>query len=178
MALPALPEDNTKRYFLDYSHAGVNHTLVVRTNNSVSDAAVISQIDAFLTDMAPMLQTIDVVGLRVAVQGSNVTNPISWTGSPTFGAAAALAVSRPNFLSFTGRGTDGRKVRITVFGRNQSPTDNYRVTNAENAAVGDALAQLAFVTGIFTTISGSQPVWNQYANAGSNAYWQREVRTL
>lgn len=178
MPLVPLAPDNTKRYYLDYTHAGVEHTMVVRTNQSVTDSAVVSQIDAFLTDISTLIQTIEITGFRKSEILSNVTNPVTWTGAASYSVIAAQAVSRPNFLSWTGRSPAGYRARITVFGRNTSPTDNYRITTSESAPVANAIDQLELVPGIFLAIDGDEPVWNPYANAGSNSYWQRKVRTL
>jgi hypothetical protein len=171
-----LPPTTTKRWFLDYSVGGVDHTLMMRSSANVTAAEAVTAISGFLAQLAPVLYEITVTGFRVAELNSNVTNPVVWTGNATYGSGAAPENSIPNFISFIGRSAGGRRARVFVFGFKLNYPSNYRFEAGENADVDDARAQLDAYANRWLTIDTLDAVWNAYANTGVNAYWQRQIR--
>jgi hypothetical protein len=82
-----------------------------------------------------------------------------------------------NYIDFVGRDTDGVRVRVAVFGANFTTLgDDYRASASESAFVGDAIAQLTSDAQMFWTVAGNVPVWNNYADIGTNAYWRNKIR--
>lgn len=175
--MPALPPNNTARWFLDYNNGLNDHTMVIRSDGSAGQDEVAEAVGDFFTALDTLIAEITIVGLRVAAEGSNVTIPALWTGDPTYGAGALGEIERPQFLSFVGRDIDGRRTRVYVYALAALTENDYRIQAGDSAAVTNALTVLRRGgDGLFLTISGLQPFWNDYANVGLNAYWQRQAR--
>jgi len=169
--------DNTKRYFLDYSTCGFDHTLLCRTESTVTASDAGGTIAAFLDAIDSVFRLITVVGFRVAVVGSNITTSVTWPGAGTYGSGAGSAYESAQYLDFVGRGGTGHRARVAVFGCIFSEVgNNYRLESAENALVAAAIAELTSDTSIFNDIDGQIPVWHTYANTGVNAYWRNKIR--
>lgn len=174
---PTLPTNNTRRYFLDYTVGNVQHTLCVRTSNNTTAAEASTDIGGFLTALAPVLRQITITGLRLADAGSNVTNPVTWSGAATYGSGNQPLEDVPKYISFIGRDVVGDRVRVFVFGVNLGPDANWRITTTENTAIANAINHLKTRTTTFLSIRYAAPIWKPYANFGFHAYWQRQRRT-
>lgn len=176
MALTALPEDNTARYFLRYTVAGFEHVMTQRVSAGITDSDAIAAYEDFLATLEDLVYLATIVGLEKSASGSNVRNPVTWTGAPQFGADAAPDGSQASSVSFVGRSFDGRKVRLFAYAfKGSFPTD-FRLTNGENASVASAVAVLNGMSGTFLTISGQHPVWRPYMNVGVNDHFVKESR--
>lgn len=171
------PPNNTRRYFLDYIVANVQHTMCVRTTGGVTPAEASTEIGGFLTQLAPVLNVITIAGLRIAEAGSNVTNAALWSGAATYGTGNQSPQDVPKFLSFIGRDVGGTRTRIFVFGTSLSADANWRVSTTENTAIANAITYLRNRTTTFLSIILAPPVWKPYANFGYHSYWQRQRRT-
>jgi hypothetical protein len=80
-------------------------------------------------------------------------------------------------MDFVGRGATGHRVRVAVFGCIIADYGgDYRLTGAESALVGNAIAELTSDVDIFNDIDYENPVWHNYANLGVNAYWRNKIR--
>lgn len=173
-----LPESSTDRYFLDYSVNTVGHTMLCRTDPSVTDEDVISAFDAILTAAAAHSTTISVDGLRFALEGSNVTNPVAWTGDAEYGSGSPNRDLAPYFASFTGRATTGRRARLDIFGWVQTPGPDWRIQSADDSSVTTIVDLLNNSTdGLFLAIDGGAPAWHEYANMSVSDYWVRQLRS-
>ena len=172
-----LPPSNTIRYFLDYTVNGLEHTIQMRVGPGATDGGASGSFSAFLAALSPNLYALSVVGMRKANLGTDVTNPVTYTGTTSFGSGTAVDnLARAAFLSFIGRSTDGRRVRVFVYGTKITSEGDYRVDTGEAAEVADAIDVLNGASGVFLSISGLQAIWKAYANEGVNAYWQRRAR--
>lgn len=173
-----LPESNTDRYFLDYSVNTIQHTMVSRTDPSVTDAEMIAAFAAILTAASAHSTVITVDGLRFALEGSNVSNPVPWTEDTEYGSVTPNRDLAPYFASFTGRSTDGRRSRLDIYGWVQSPGPDWRIQSADDTSVTDILAILNDDTdGMFLSISGGAPTWHEYANMSVSDYWVQQLRS-
>jgi len=173
-----LPESNTARWFLDYTD-GVNaHSMMFRTVSPASMATLKSQVDNFLTELDTVLYLITIIGMRVALVGSNVTNATPWTGAATYGTGAMPVANAPRELRFIGRSADGRRNSISVYGFDGATPDTYQITSASNPVIEAAILTLsnAAALGIGATISGQAPIWKAYASFNFNSYWEAEAR--
>lgn len=176
--MAALPPQSTARAWLDYSDGVNEHSLMVRITNSVTLVTIKSQLDNFLTQLDTVLYLITILGMRVAVDGSNVTNPTPWTGAATYGTGAMPVSNAPRELRFIGRSVDGRRTSVSVYGFDGATPDTYRITSASNPVIEAAILALsnASALGVGITISEGVPVWKAYASFNFNSYWEKEAR--
>lgn len=171
-----LPQSNTPRYRIVYNTGENEHTLQIRHAATVSTTLAGQQIADFLTQIEPLLGEITIVRAEAAAAGSNVFVPAFWPGDPTYGSGDPGAINEPAFISFVGRSTGGRRIRVFVFGISAVTQADYRLSEGESAVVAAALGSLESGPDFWQAIDGLQPVWNRYANMGFNAHYQRKAR--
>lgn len=172
-----LPIDNTRRWWLDYSVCTKEHSLLMRSIDTVDAVQASDAIDAFLTALNSQLRLVTVLGLRMAPKSSSISAPAVWSGAATYGSGAGSPFESANFIDFLGRTSGGRRARAGMFGAiNAQVGGDYRVTNAESTFVGDALTALAADPDCFQAIDDFAPTWYQYANIGASAYWRNKIR--
>lgn len=176
MALPPLPASNTERYWMVYDVDGNQHKMQMRVPNGHPSASVESAYTQLLNALAPSLWQIDVIRLERAVQGSDVRNPVAWTGATSFGLGAPADITQAATYSFVGRSNDGRKNRVFVFGAKNVGQDDYRYLTAESADVAAALVVLNGLPNAFLSISGLKPLYSGYANVNINQHWVKALR--
>lgn len=173
----ALPASNTRRYFLDYTINGVLHHLMMRTGDTKSESQASDVLDGLLTILASDLNEFEVQSLRRAENGSDVTNPVTWSGASSYGSGNANDnIGRVLSASFTGKDVTGHKIKFFIFGTKNLSTGDYRVQRSESSVIADALDYLATLNGFFITIAGEPPVWNQYVNQDVNDHWEKKLR--
>jgi len=172
-----LPTNNTGVLFIDYTSGGQQHTAEVRlpAGSGLTEAA--TAYAAMRDVMKAVLYPDDLIqGGRWRAAGGTVTLPVTGASAAGTGSGTPDNDRKPNFLSFTGRSSDGRRVRFTVFTRAVAPeADGWRdlTPNTSFQAILTAL-QSADVSA--RTISGNSPIWHSYVNTGSNSYFQRKER--
>lgn len=174
MSLPPLPPSNTERYKVFYTNNGQQHVSIIRTH-IVSPATLGAYVDVLLTALNPIFNLTTLDKFEFAPIGSDIFNPVvtGYEGN-TYGSGSAL-VATPVFISFIGRSAGGRKARSFWFGLNAVTTD-YRYQPGESAAVDGAVLAVQSASNTWLAIDGTKPTWYNYANAGYNSYWQRQVR--
>lgn len=172
-----LPANSTPRAFIEYTVGGQEHVLEIRLAPGSVSGDASSAFGLLAPEMANFLHTSDAVtGVRFSQAGSNLSFPVAVTAVPGIQAVAPDPDHKPNFVSFTGRSSDGRRVRATMF---TQYIDLSTVGYRDNTPSGDTLALMNAITGnelSARTISGLVPVWNTYVNYGANAYYQRKAR--
>lgn len=173
-----LPPESTARFYLDYSDGTNNHTLVNRVGAGVNASDVAGTLNEILLALSPSLYLLTVLGLRVSSDGSNITNPVSWGGSATFGSGEMPVANAPRELRFQGRSPDGRKVSVSIYGYKGTTPDTYRILSGDNDDVDATVLEFqeASAGSQFLTISTQVPVWKTYASFNFNSYWEREAR--
>jgi hypothetical protein len=175
---PGVPSA-TARWWLLYSNNSMNHKLQMRTSNAATNIQVSTFFQQLFTAVAGTLNATTVTGLEHAIQGSNVRNPASYTGTTSFGLGTeAGSDGRVRTWSFTGRASDGRKNKIFIFGVKSASEGDLRIDTTESADVAAAVTFLNNTVGAFLTISGTQPLWHLYANIGYNDHWIRQLRKI
>jgi hypothetical protein len=169
--------DNTQRFFVDYTVAGYQHTLLCRANSTVTAADAGATIAAFLAAIESSFYEITIDGFRSAASGTNITVPEVWPGAATYGSGAGDPKDTAHYMDFVGRGPTGHRVRVAVFGAIISDFGgDYRLSGSESALVGNAIAELTSDVDIFNDVDYGVPVWKNYANLGVNAYWRNKIR--
>lgn len=176
--MPAEPT-NTARAFFDYTVGGEPHSLMVRFVNDAAAVAGVGSFHAVLAaNVAAFGDNVLWTGARIANQGTNVTNPVSWDlieGTDT----PIDAWDFPLFVSFYGRSADGTKARWYFYGvRMANPPGDYRIDGESFPDVTALLTDFqdwADEANV-VTIGATPPVIANYANVGYNAYHQRKAR--
>jgi hypothetical protein len=172
----ALNPNNTRRYFLNYSTSAAAHTMMLRTTTAVNAFSASFIFNDIFTAWASDLSLVTVNSMEMAEKGTNVRNPVLYSGAATFGAAAEVGNLAPRQICFLGRSTDGRRARLFLFGyKGATPTD-WRFTVADHAAVGTVYNLLNSNPGVFLSISELATVKYNYADVNFNSYWERELR--
>lgn len=179
MAVTPLNPNNTERWFLDYAVLGAQHSLMMRSADHLEAIDAADAFSSFLTSIEGNLIEITIVGLRVALAGSDITNAQSTTGlSATYGTGAGSAINLPLQVTFTGRSDDGHKARVGMFGWSAQTDSSWRITTVEDGDVATGVGTLTSLgaSGLFVSISGRKPVWHSYANIGYNDHWVKRAR--
>lgn len=173
-----LPPESTARAWLDYSDGINEHSIVMRLGPTATLVNINASFDALFTALATILYTVTIIGLRVASDNSNVTNPATWTGDATYGTGTLEAANAPRELRFLGRSADGRQGSASVYGYSGTTPGIYRLNAAAVAPVEDAIAVLdaGYAQDLWLSISTQRLIWKQYASFNFNSYWEREAR--
>jgi len=173
-AMAPLPPNSTPRFKCFYTNVSTQHTIQVRSHDS--PLAVGLNIDDLFNALSPLLFSTVIDEVQFAAAGSNVFNAVT-TGieGTTYGSGGGIITNVPVYIDFVGRSTDGRRVREAVFGIKDIGVD-YRYVAGENSAVDAAIAALNAPANHWVSIGDLPVIWKSYANAGYNAYWQRNSR--
>lgn len=172
-----LPASNTKRYFLDYSVAGEEHTLVMRVGDATTDSLAAAAYEAFLNAFGTSILTLTVSGMRVAANGSNITLPAVYGETTTFGTGTGTTADTANYYGFVGRSTAGRRARISLFGAAINRLNgDYRAEAGASTNLDAVVDWLQSNPSYFRAIDGLGVNWKDYTNLGINAYWRNEIR--
>lgn len=167
---------NTDRLFVDYVFDSTRHTVIFRKQTADTLAGLVAWANDFLEDNKALFQSsVSFDGARVALQNSNVTNPVDWTTVNGTGGGGTVD-KKPRFGSFVGRDAQGHRTKLTFFGVIYADDPDYRVYASTEALIAAAVGQLNSLTAAPGSIVGSKPVWKAYMNLGYNAYWQRQAR--
>lgn len=177
MPLPPLPESNTARLFVHYTHENVEHEVQVRPITSTNIPALANWFQNWLTENSGLFGTgTQFDSAQFAAQNSNIRNPIAWSPVTGTGTATSDPARFSRTASFVGRGSDGRKVRLFFYGTIFGPDNTYRVLSGESAVLDAAITDLNNLASKPGTITGAAPVWKPYANIRNNGYWQTRLR--
>jgi len=174
-----LPENNTDRFWLDYSD-GINpHSFQVRFAGGAGQASVVAGlVSDFFSALSPILYELTVLGCRYSLAGTNISAPMIWPGPATFGTFAMPNELSPRQLCWLGRGPDGRRVRWFVYGYDAAPPGPFRLPTNSPAELGLAwdIIEAGPSDGAFLTISGSDPNLYNYIDVNYNSYYEEKAR--
>jgi hypothetical protein len=169
-----LAPNSTPRFKVHYESTSVAHTFQVRWGGSPS--ALSAALTGILTGLTAFYAASVVNLVEFAASGSNIFNSVtSGLEGFTWGSGPGTPGTISQYINFVGRSTGGRRVRMAVFGCINEGGD-FRFSPGEAAAVDGAIAVLNDPGQPFQAIDGLKPIWKLYANAGQNAYWQKELR--
>lgn len=172
-----LPPDSTARLFVDYTVCGHQHTAQVRFRAPATADDAIAAFNDVIGAIGEYFFLTTVNSVRVAAEGSNISNPYPGTWPTGWGAGAGVPAFSARYCDFVGRSLDGRRVRLALFGFQfeYSGTD-FRMNAAEDDNVAAAVDALNAAEGVMLSINGFQPLWYAYADIGDNAYWRNQIR--
>jgi hypothetical protein len=180
----------TMRVKLRYSVQGRTHSIVVRggiTDVAINAPDLANSLMGFLNALAPMLyDDWTVVSLSYCLAGETFFVPMDFGGIDVFiGGADATALRTAAQAAihgrFEGRGTEGSKAALVIFGVSTKPGDlgveDYRIYKAESVEVEAAHNALVAAIPPFRCGNGSTAVWYPYMNIKANDAVVRDVRT-
>jgi hypothetical protein len=177
--MAALSLSNTGRLFVDYNDGLNDHTLMLRWVDDFSSVnTAMSVAAAVFSNLATMLYTVTILGARFADEGTNVTNPITWTGDATYGTGTMPGANSPRQVMFEGRDSTGRRWKLSVFGCNFATPNDFRLAQEDETEIGDVLADLAiaFSTGQISSINKRTVDLKQYASVNFNNHFEVVAR--
>lgn len=175
MPVVALPASNTARIYIDYSVGGEDHTLIARFMGiSSSPALVLSTLAEVFAFLSPALFLTTIIGARQSFSGSDVTNPIAWPGSPSYGAGTPPDGQQMKFVTMVGKSADGHRCRYAFFGVTTVIPPTWRVSLLTAPDLADAFdhIQSAHNNSTLSTISGQRGLFNRYFNI---KYFDHEI---
>jgi hypothetical protein len=148
--------------------------MTARCSSGQIDSQAITYFNACFAALQSSLGTNTTwAGVQVALQGSDVFNPIAgWT--PVSGSGAIVQpVDTPRALSFVGRTSNGRKSRVFVFGVTSSfvtpPT--YEQDPLTTAGFQGFQGLLNSQNDFWLGIDGVKPVWYFRVNVKTNDHY-------
>jgi len=169
-----LPVDSTPRYKVFYTNCGQQHVMDIRSHASPS--AIGAELDALFTAISSLIFATQIDDLQFAASGSNIFNSVTSTFvGNNYGTGGGTDLTVASYINFVGRSSDGRRVRMAIFGTKDLASD-FRFVAGENADVDNFISLLQDPASTLVTIGDLKPTWKSYANAGFNAYWQRAQR--
>lgn len=173
-----LDPGNTDRLFLHYQNGVHSHTTMIRTADGADLAVVVGHwIDVVTLLTGAFFAS---AGLSVDFQaaGDHFSTPVSGTDwdTATWGSGAATITGDAVGFNFQGRSPGGHKCRVGLFGY-KNDVSNWRLTEAEAAAIGTAVGIIQDDTNGFYAIDGTKPTWYGYVNIKFNDYWVRKGRS-
>jgi hypothetical protein len=176
--MPALPESSTERVKYTYQNSINSHSITWR----VVAGTPIADVDALMSDLMANIGINCIASTITAVEraliGSNIFNPEPGSSllGDSFGSGAGNVNSDARAIGFVGRGSDGRRSRLFLFGYGVDDP-NFRILPSENPNVGTMVNVLNTVSVPLLTIGGTAPVFHNYANVKPNDHWVKKGRS-
>lgn len=169
-----LPPSNTPRFNVFYTNCGLQHSMQIRSHLSPSGVGTL--VDGFFDILTGSLPATSIDEVQFAADGSDIFNAVT-TGieGNTYGGPAGTPAEGATFWSWIGRSSDGRRLRLYLFGVGGMGQD-YRYQPGESATLSSARDYLVAAGSDIVTIGDLVPVWKSYINAGVNAHLQRAIR--
>lgn len=176
--MAALPPSNTRRLWVNYNDGVNDHSIMFRGDTDVGAGDLMTVADDFLTALSPGMYAIIVTSVEFADVGTNIRNPVTWTGSSGYGTGVMPAVNAPREVAWEMRSADGRLGSYSMWGLNFATPAAYRILYGIETEMDDAYAVLvaAHNVGTLCTISGARGVLKTYYNVNFNSYWEEAAR--
>lgn len=173
---------NTPRLKVLYTGPRGTHHMIFRFAPATSIANMVSQTRTIIGELKGFtLETTSFESAEHAAEGSEVFLPVDWGAAILSNSATAVTANDEygRYVNFVGRSTGGSRVAFYLFNvyRNTG-TANNRLTNAENAAVGPALATFAGSGINLVAIDQNPVVMKSYCNTGINDAVAKKSRAL
>lgn len=172
-----LPESSTERVKYIYQNAINQHSVTWRVVSGTPTADVDDLMQAMLTNIGIGCLASTITGVERALIGSNIFNPVADSSllGDAFGSEVGNQIADAQFISFVGRGSDGRRARLYLYGWKVADF-NFRLLPSENPNVGTFVAALNTVSAPLLTIGGTAPIWHNYANVKTSDHWVKVAR--
>lgn len=172
-----LPPNSTARWKYTYQNAIASHSVSFRLLDGSTTADADAIMSAMMTFFDDHVAESTVTSLEFADVGSDIFNLVgdSTLVGETFGATVANLTNNAVGATFIGRGFDGRRARMTIFGWKDAQSE-YRVTTAEDTDLIPLIALLNNVATPNISISGGALVFKPYIDIKPNDHWVNDAR--
>lgn len=172
-----LPETSTERVKYIYSNSVNQHSVIFRVVSGTPTADIDTIMQSLLSNLGINCMQSVVLGCERAPLGSSIFNPVGDSAlvGDSFGSGLGNPVQDAESISFTGRGSDGRRARIFLFGYGSNDT-NFRITSAESPGVAAFVTTINTVSAPLLTIGGTAPIFHEYGNINFNDHWIKQAR--
>jgi len=179
MPVTPLPEDNTRRMFLNWEVGALSHSTMIRVADGPTAEAIRDDLHGmfvFLIDF--MASNCHIVGLDEAVSGSNVRNPVpGWTVIDGLGTNDTVTGQRlARSFSYRGRSATGRKTKGLLWGLVLPEQADFQYTPTVGSDLVTFMNALNSFTFEFLAIDGSKPVYKSDLLEDYNDHWEVELR--
>jgi hypothetical protein len=173
-----LPESSTERVKYTYQNSINSHSITFRVVSGTPISDVDDIMQALMTNIGIGCIESTITAVEKAVLGSNIFNPVSGSVllGDSFGSGSGNVNSDARSIGFVGRGSDGRRSRLFLFGYG-SDDPNFRILPSENPNVGTMVSVLNDVAVPLLTIGGTAPLFHNYANVKPNDHWVKKGRS-
>jgi len=179
MALPPLPENNTKRYFLNYQCGGIGHALQSRCSDAMGDATAVDNFTAFVTAILDAMgSNTTFLSVDVALKGSDIRNPVPGWDVLVGTAGGVTGLDLPRSMCFPGRSVTGRKTRLFLFGVTSAlvtPT-TWAFDPITNPELGAGRALLNSQSDFWCAIDGVKAIWKSRLTVKPNDHYVDKAR--
>ncbi len=177
MPITPLPANNTKRFWVIYLYGPHTHRVQCRTTNDFPDASALANLQFDLNLIKPVMNSEwSAIGLEVAVQGSDVRNPVAgWTTISGTGGATTEPQHFVRAVSIRGRSTSGRKVKYLYFGSNFAEAPDFEI-DPTLTGFATMIASMEGRASMYLAIDGSKPVLRTNLLEDYNDHWQKQIR--
>lgn len=176
--MAAHPVTNTGRVWVDYETANAKHSQLWRYSIIADPGLILSAIAEYYAFLDEILYEINILGARHAVQGSNVTLPVAWPGSASYGTGTEPLGNAPRFISWVGRSIQGARWSMQQYGLELGTPNQYRAEVSSVPQLADAWGHLLDLKdeGILVAIDGNTVQPYAYVNYNYNDHWVGEAR--
>jgi hypothetical protein len=170
----AIDPTNTFRLWVNYNDGKYDHSIQFRYDGSVtSEAEVMTVADDYFTAIAGAAYLIGIGVVEFAGEGTNVRNPVAWTGAATYGTGAMPDVNAPRYIQFTGKDQTGHRWHLEQFGLDFATPATYALGTLDDADIGAAFGvlQAAFTAGTIQSINKHKVLLNPAMPVGFNDHF-------
>jgi hypothetical protein len=169
---------NTGRVWVDYETANAKHSQMWRHSPVVDAATLLSGIAEYYAFLSGILYEINILGARYAVLGSNVTLPIAWPGSASYGTGTEPLGLAPRFISWVGRSVTGARWSLQQYGLELQTPNQFRGEVSSIPQLEDAWEHLNDMATeeVLVAIDGLAVKPYAYVNYNYNDHWVGEAR--
>lgn len=171
-----LPQYNTRRWYYTYENARNPHTLMLRGNADSTTADADAVVAAILSAIGNRFAASTIVKVEFSTNGENTRFLVdSDRLGDSFGTGSPTPAQDATELTFTGKSTGGRRVRLGIFGW-MSDTGDFRQTSDEDSEVAAVVNLLNDAGNVPVGIDNFSAIWHSYANIKPNDHWVKKSR--
>lgn len=177
--MAALPAHNTSRVWVDYNDGINDHSMMVRWTAASSDSSTALGVLAdFFAELDTLLYATTITGARVALVGSDVTNPVVWPGDAGYGTGVMPGANAPRQVMWEGKDNSGHRWKLSLFGMNVTTPNKFRFVQGDDTHLDAARAILgtALSNGTLVSINVKNVLLKLFMSVNFNNHFEAGQR--